>query len=200
MSAAVALLTEGGFAAISHRAVAERAGLPLAATTYYFRSRGELVTHAFARLVQRELQAWRRALAGLRTAHDAAAAVELLAGVLCPTDPKERARQLALWELYLQAGRDPNLAWIAAAWTDGCTAIAADLLHDLGLPSQAARLFVLALGGVLVCNLVEQPTDAQEFTAQAARTLLEAASRTPTSRDAPPTACRSTNTLSSTSA
>lgn len=30
---AVALLVEGGFAAISHRAVAKRAGLPLAVTT-----------------------------------------------------------------------------------------------------------------------------------------------------------------------
>lgn len=72
MSAAVALLAEGGFVAISHRAVAARAGLPLAATTYYYRSRDDLVTHAFARLVERELRAWRRALTGLRGARDAA--------------------------------------------------------------------------------------------------------------------------------
>ena len=33
IAAAAALLTEGGFDAIRHRAVAERAGLPLASTT-----------------------------------------------------------------------------------------------------------------------------------------------------------------------
>lgn len=111
VSAAAALLAEGGFAAISHRAVAERAGLPLAATTYYYRLRDELVRHAFARVVQRELRAWRGALAGLRGAHDAAAAADLLVGVLCPTDAEVRARQLALWELYLQAGRDGSSKW-----------------------------------------------------------------------------------------
>lgn len=110
-------------------------------------SRDDLVTHTFARLVERELEAWRRAVAGLRGAHDVAAAVDLLVGVLCPTDPEVRARQLALWELYLQAGRDPDLRSIAGAWTDGCITIAAALLQDLGLPSEAARLLVLALGG-----------------------------------------------------
>ncbi|HEY3193667.1 MAG TPA: hypothetical protein VGK42_00345 [Candidatus Dormibacteraeota bacterium] len=141
------------------------------------------MTHAFARLVERELGVWRRALAGLREAHDAAAAADLLVGVLCPTDPEVRARQLALWELYLQAGRDPNLRSIAGAWTEGCIAIAAELLQDLGFPSGAARLLVLALGGVLLHNLIEQRSDARESTQQAVLTVLEAASQTWASRD-----------------
>ena len=36
LRAAVALLAEGGVRAVTHRAVADRAGVPLAATTYYF--------------------------------------------------------------------------------------------------------------------------------------------------------------------
>jgi DNA-binding transcriptional regulator YbjK len=44
--AAAALLVEGGFDAVRHRAVAERAGLPLASTTYYFASLDELITAA----------------------------------------------------------------------------------------------------------------------------------------------------------
>ncbi len=36
VSAAADLLCEGGFDAVRHRAVARRAGLPLASTTYYF--------------------------------------------------------------------------------------------------------------------------------------------------------------------
>ena len=149
--------------------------MPLAATTYYFRSRDDLVTHAFARLVEQELEALRAALAGLRHATDLAAAAEILVAALDPADPEERARRLALWELYLQAGRDPHLQAIAAAWSDGCVAIAADLLRHLGVPAAAARLLVPALDGVLLQNLVEQRADAHAFTAQAVRALLEAA-------------------------
>ncbi|MFI9382985.1 TetR/AcrR family transcriptional regulator [Kutzneria sp. NPDC052558] len=46
VAAAAALLTEGGFDAIRHRAVAERAGLPLASTTYYFDSLDDLIEAA----------------------------------------------------------------------------------------------------------------------------------------------------------
>ena len=42
IEAAADLLLEQGLAALSHRAVAARAGLPLAATTYYFASVDDL--------------------------------------------------------------------------------------------------------------------------------------------------------------
>ena len=41
--AAADLLVEGGFDAVRHRAVATRAGLPLASTTYYFESLDDLI-------------------------------------------------------------------------------------------------------------------------------------------------------------
>src|SRR4051795_11269264 len=46
VTAAAELLRAGGFDAVRHRAVAERAGLPLASTTYYFASLDDLVTAA----------------------------------------------------------------------------------------------------------------------------------------------------------
>ncbi|GAA4809097.1 TetR/AcrR family transcriptional regulator [Tomitella cavernea] len=46
VDAAVELLREGGISAIRHRAVAERAGVPLSATTYYFKSIDDLVASA----------------------------------------------------------------------------------------------------------------------------------------------------------
>ena len=48
-AAAAELLGSGGFDAVRHRAVAEKAGLPLASTTYYFASLDELVTVAVER-------------------------------------------------------------------------------------------------------------------------------------------------------
>lgn len=55
MTAAAALLVEGGFEALRHRAVAERAGLPLASTTYYFDSLDELITAAVEQHSRAEL-------------------------------------------------------------------------------------------------------------------------------------------------
>src|SRR5699024_9985940 len=50
VAAAAALLVEGGFGAVAHRSVAARAGVPLAATTYYFSSLDDLVGAGLAEL------------------------------------------------------------------------------------------------------------------------------------------------------
>jgi DNA-binding transcriptional regulator YbjK len=55
VEAAIGLLVDGGFDAVRHRAVAERAGLPLASTTYYFDSLDELITVALDRHGRAEL-------------------------------------------------------------------------------------------------------------------------------------------------
>src|SRR5919202_4487206 len=65
VSAAADLLCEGGFEAVRHRAVAERAGLPLASTTYYFSSLEELVTAAVERTSLDELSEVREQLDAL---------------------------------------------------------------------------------------------------------------------------------------
>ncbi|MFI6317198.1 TetR/AcrR family transcriptional regulator [Nonomuraea sp. NPDC050556] len=115
LQAAVDLLREGGFAAVTHRAVAQKAALPLAATTYYFTSRDHLLAAAFAQLVDDDLttlRAWTAKHGLARLPHHA-----------------DRLTQLGLWELYVHAGRDPALQAIARTWTDGCVAIVADTLR-----------------------------------------------------------------------
>lgn len=61
--AAAELLAEGGFEAVRHRAVAERAGLPLASTTYYFSSLEDLVRAAVEYEGRQELERGRQRLA-----------------------------------------------------------------------------------------------------------------------------------------
>ncbi|MEV2272443.1 TetR/AcrR family transcriptional regulator [Nonomuraea africana] len=144
LAAAVELLTEGGFAAVTHRAVAQRAELPLAATTYYFTSRDHLLAEAFAQLVDSELAATR----GWVAAHGLEHILDEVAGA-------DRMRQLALWELYVHAGRDPALQQIARRWTDGCVAIVADAL---GRPADdpAVRLVYTAVSALWLEHVVEQ--------------------------------------------
>ncbi|MEC4590856.1 MULTISPECIES: TetR/AcrR family transcriptional regulator [Nitrospirillum] len=47
VAAAVATIIDQGVAAVTHRAVAQRAGVSLSSTTYYFRSRGDIIRRAF---------------------------------------------------------------------------------------------------------------------------------------------------------
>ena len=60
--AAADLLCEGGFQAVSHRAVADRADLPLASTTYYFSSLEELIETAVEHLAIAEVSELRARL------------------------------------------------------------------------------------------------------------------------------------------
>src|ERR671923_680635 len=56
LRAAVAVVGEDGPDALTHRAVAERAGVPLSATTYYFTSKEDLFQEAVALAADEEAQ------------------------------------------------------------------------------------------------------------------------------------------------
>lgn len=171
LDAAVDLLGEGGFAAVTHRAVARRAALPLAATSYYFTSRDQLLAEAFGLLVERELDGMRAAVG-----HLADRTPQALAEALAGAWAADRLRQLGLWELYLQAGRDPALQAIARAWTDGCDEIVATVLRGAGYPCGAPEVrFVAALlSGLWVEDVVEARPDARRRARDAVSRALAA--------------------------
>ncbi|MBB5782259.1 TetR/AcrR family transcriptional regulator [Nonomuraea jabiensis] len=168
LTAAVDLLTQGGFAAVTHRAVAHHANLPLAATTYYFASRDQLLAEAFAQLVETELTTTRTWI----TDHGLTALTDQIATA-------DRTRQLGLWELYVHAGRDPVLQQIARRWADGCIRIIADTLH-LPETDTRVRLLYTTLSTLWLEQVVEQrPLDE-------ARTLLTLAVKTAENALPPP--------------
>lgn len=155
LEAAAALLEEGGFGQVTHRAVASRAGLPLAATTYYFASRDDLIAQAFTRLADRDLADVRAALSPIRSPDPAA---EIVAALL----PRDRDRQLALWELYFQAGRDRGLRPLVQRWNDGYHTLITDLLARCGHPHTPddVRLVLATLDGLLVEAIIDPRPDA----------------------------------------
>jgi TetR/AcrR family transcriptional regulator, regulator of biofilm formation and stress response len=190
LDAAVELLTAGGFAAVSHRAVADRAELPLAATTYYFRSRDDLIAAAFELMVDRDLAATRErftarvgqlgvpsgeADGGIAPRVSARAAAEALAAALLPHDEAERRRHLALWELYLRAGRDPALRPLARLWTDRCRATTSELLRIAGYPASATAVNLLgaAADGVTIEAVVEARPNAVQSMVEIMSRALE---------------------------
>jgi TetR/AcrR family transcriptional regulator, regulator of biofilm formation and stress response len=155
LAATVRILGSSGLGAVTHRAVAQEAGVPLAATTYYFSSKDELITDAVSLLVDEEVaQLAERAAAlgdGLGSPDRAA---EALVQVLVP-DSATAGAQLAKFELYLEAARRPGLRESAAHWQDAFIGLAQMVLHAAGAPDPSARaaLLVPAVDGVLMYEL-----------------------------------------------
>lgn len=156
MEAAAALLTEGGFDAVRHRAVAERAGLPLASTTYYFASLAELVTAAVEHGAREELAACRRALAGAGTEAGTEAFVELLLDALLGTSHDFDA-VLLRYERFVAAGRRPWLGPLMRELRTALDALLADMARRFDRcadPEELARL-VAVVDGAVISALIE---------------------------------------------
>lgn len=117
VEAAATLLVEGGFDAIRHRAVAERAGLPLASTTYYFESLEELVIAAVEQHGRAELVRGRQCLADLVTAQRSPdALVELVLEMLLgPPSDRDAESVLLRYERLVATGRRPYLRPLSRA-------------------------------------------------------------------------------------
>jgi DNA-binding transcriptional regulator YbjK len=157
LEATVRIVTSEGLAAVTHRAVAKEAGVPLAATTYYFSSKDELIGEALNILVADEIErltARAEALGDeIRSPRAAAAAV---AEVLFP-DTDAVGGLLAKLELYLEAARRPGLYETAAHWQGAFTELARSTLVAAGVddPDRLAPLLVAAADGILMHALSE---------------------------------------------
>ncbi len=162
LAATIRILSRDGLAAVTHRAVAREADVPLAATTYYFSSKDELVTEALAILVDEEIaRLGHRALEmgeALASPGDAAAA---LAEVLMP-DAEVAGALLAKFEVYLEAARRPVLRATAAQWRVAFTDLAESSLRLAGAadPQRLAPVVVAGIDGILVHELSDGRPDA----------------------------------------
>ncbi len=186
LDTAAALLEEGGLGQVTHRAVAERASLPLAATTYYFDSLDDLLTQAFARLVERDVAAIRERLRPIEATEPAAVA-EAIVAALMPRDEAERDRQLTLWQLWFQTGRVPSLRPLARRWTEGSQEVVAGLLAKGGYPHSPAdvRMVTAGVEGLLVDALVEVRPDSAQIMVESVTRLLAAVQAVGPSRKDP---------------
>src|SRR4051812_23481014 len=109
VEAAAELLVEGGFEAVRHRAVAERAGLPLASTTYYFDSLDDLIAAAVEHRGRGELDRGRAQLARLGTEElGVDTLVEIVLDQLLGEDTEYEA-VLLRYERLVTTGRRPYL-------------------------------------------------------------------------------------------
>lgn len=141
-----------------HRAVAERAGLPLAATTYYFDSREQLLEQALLRVATAQTASSAAVVAALPSGPAppdvvARAVVAVVAGGWSV----DRGTLLSTYERMVQAGREPRLAPLVRHWNVELEGLLDEVLERLSHPARPglARLLLAASDGLLIAALVE---------------------------------------------
>jgi DNA-binding transcriptional regulator YbjK len=158
VSAAADLLCEGGFDAVRHRAVARRAGLPLASTTYYFSSLDDLIAKAVEHVGTREAQQLRdRAEALSRRRRGAESTADVLVDLLVGETPERVTEQLiSRYERYIACARQPSLRDIQRRILQQRTDAVVEVVTRSGRAVRAELLtaLVCAVDGAVVAALV----------------------------------------------
>jgi DNA-binding transcriptional regulator YbjK len=153
LEAALRVVGEVGPDALTHRRVAEAAGVPLAATTYWFASKGELLAEAYRLAAQRDIDRV-EALADSVVAGGVAPAevAPLLARLAAAEVARGRTGVIAAYALWIEAARRPELRGIERGWTAAYVGAVERILAAAGAPRPAldARIVVAALDGLLL--------------------------------------------------
>src|SRR4051812_44563020 len=157
LHATLALIERGGVGVVTHRAVGDASGVPLGSVTYYFPTKDELLREALECWVSEEvdrLSAVAAAIEGEQLSPEERAARwgELLRG----NDP----HQIAQFDLYLQAARDPSLRGAVAEAFTAYERVAAAALRAAGLEDaeRVAPMFVALADGLGLRRLADPGT------------------------------------------
>ena len=117
LRATLAIIGERGPDAGTHRAVAERAGLPLSATTYWFESKEDLLQETLLLAAREEVERIERVVLDLATRElDVLEWARAVSAVLAEDLESDPARHVAFTELVLEGTRRPWLGAEVARW------------------------------------------------------------------------------------
>jgi DNA-binding transcriptional regulator YbjK len=156
VAATLELVEAEGVEGVTHRRVADAAGVPLAATTYYFSSKDHLLQAAMDLHVERE-SAKLRALGAAVMEHRMSVddAIDALIAWIVSLLAEHRRAQFAQFELYLRVARTATDPPPAPAWTDSYVGIAEGALSRLGVedPALGAQTLAALIHGLLFHGL-----------------------------------------------
>jgi DNA-binding transcriptional regulator YbjK len=156
--AAIATLARDGMRGLTHRAVDRAAGLPEGSASYYFRTRQALLQATVERLAELDSAEMLDGTGMLPSAAlatppglDLDTVADAAAGIVEGWLTTGRQRQLARYELALEATRRPELRRALAASGAAIRDLVASQLAAAGVrqPSQRAADFVAFLDGLL---------------------------------------------------
>ncbi len=156
------LIADGGVDSVTHRRVAEAAGIPLGSTTYYFESRDHLLREAFDHYLE-QATAMQSAIQA-EPVNSVAALVDYLVE-LTRREFEDEAILLAEYELTLFAARDPHVAGSLHRWDDMLVKGIAKALKSLGASSarDSAQTILNLMRGYELDRLTRHELDSANF-------------------------------------
>ena len=173
LRATLELIGEHGSDAVTHRAVAERAGVPLSATTYWFDSKQQLLQETLLLAAREEVERLERLVLDLAPREfDVSEWAGAVAAVMAADLAEDPIRHVAFTELALEGTRRSWLAEEVARWHGAHLRLAELGLRAAGSPDPRADapLLVAAITGFMLGQLV---TPAEDFEERIFRPALE---------------------------
>jgi DNA-binding transcriptional regulator YbjK len=173
LRATLELIGEHGSDAVTHRAVAKRAGVPLSATTYWFDSKEELLQETLLLAAREEIERLERLVLDLAPREfDVAEWAGAVAAVMAADLAEDPIRHVAFTELALEGTRRAWLAEEVARWHAAHLRLAELGLRAAGSPDPRADapLLVAAITGFMLGQLV---TPTEHFEERIFRPALE---------------------------
>jgi TetR/AcrR family transcriptional regulator, regulator of biofilm formation and stress response len=176
LDATLRVIGRSGRQAVTHRAVAEEAGVPLGSTTYYFDSRDDLLQQALEHVAASEVVRYGELGDELRTVKSPRELADRLIDELVAA-ARDRIAYIAEYELWLEAGRRPELREAAQRWCDAEQRSVAGAMEALGSadPATDASLVVAAIDGLgeRVLAREDDPAEAAKEFRPELRRLIE---------------------------
>ncbi|MGM1062270.1 TetR/AcrR family transcriptional regulator [Saccharothrix sp. Mg75] len=158
------MIAESGLSALTHRAAAAKADVPLGSTTYHFADLEELLEAAVRLVARRNVARARRWADSLPPQADLCAE---LSDFLVLLATRHRRTGVLAYELYGAALRRPGLRAASTAWDDMLTEVFAR--H---VPEQTARALTALFDGLLHQALVSPARPTRTDFEPALRLLL----------------------------
>jgi TetR/AcrR family transcriptional regulator, regulator of biofilm formation and stress response len=150
---------------VTHRAVAERAGVPLASTTYWFESKETLLQETLLLAAREEVVRLERLVLELApTEIDVAGWARAVAAVLARDLQADPIRHVAFIELVLEGTRRPWLREEVDRWDRAHLSLAELGLRAAGSPDPRgdAPLVVAAISGFMLGQIANPARDFEE--------------------------------------
>lgn len=155
LRAALRVIGSEGVGAVSNRRLASEAGVALGSLTYHFPSQNDLLRESLLLDMREEVERLNALTATIRDANPSLEQVlsniaEIASESFASPGNARWAEQLAVYELHLQAARDPELHDASRRCFEAFDGVATAALEALGLPStpEHARVVVALITGV----------------------------------------------------
>lgn len=156
LEATIDVIARDGVDAVTHRRVADVAGVPLGSTTYYFASREDLLLQAMQHFGAQEAAVLRRHFTepARRTRTPRACADKVLE-LIAPQTGSDRARTIAQFALLTEASRRTELRPVVQEWNETWRTALAGLCAELGAADSelTARMILALIDGLLLSQL-----------------------------------------------